>query len=326
MKTSRFKRWIHSLERLNTQQERILQELLLAKATRKEVSHLLETPYQQITCPHCNGNNSVRWGKRNDLQRYRCKSCQKTFNSLTGTPLAHLHRKGHWLDYAHCLKEGLTVRKAAETCNIHRNTAFRWRHRFLENSKSVKAKQLQGIVEASETAFLKSEKGNKHLGRSPRKRGFKPESQDRNQEVVYVFVSRDRNKNTFDSIFETFTTETLSRQLPEHISSDVLFCSARKEIYRRFTKEHQLRHGTLNLARGEWIKKDIVHLKNVRAYHRRMHEWIRYRFRGVATKYLENYISWLRELDEFSGKITPQTILLRAKKAGPYKDLPYLVT
>lgn len=326
MKTSQFKKWIQSLERLNTQQERVLQALLLAKVTRKQVSHLLETPYQQITCPHCTSPRFVRWGKRNDLQRYRCNNCHKTFNSLTGTPLARLHRKGHWLDYAQCLKEGVTIRKAAEICNIHRNTAFRWRHRFLKNSKSVKAKHLQGIVEASETSFLKSEKGNKHLGRSPRKRGSKALDHEQKEKLVYVFVSRDRNKNTYDSIFEKFNTKTLSEKLPDHISSDALFCSAQKEIYKRFTKQHHLRHGTLNLARGEWIKKDIVHLKNVHAYHRRMQEWILDRFRGVATKYLENYVSWLRELDEFNGKITPKAILLRAKSPGTYKSLPYLVT
>jgi transposase-like protein len=54
----------------------------------------------------------------------------KTFNSLKKTPLAGLRRKGHWLNYSECLKEGLTIREAAKRCGIHRNTSFRWRHRF----------------------------------------------------------------------------------------------------------------------------------------------------------------------------------------------------
>ncbi len=50
------------------------------------------------------------------------------------------------------------------------------------------------------------------------------------------------------------------------------------------------------------------------------------RFNGVATKYLENYISWYRELDEFKDRLTPKTILLRAKSGGEYKKQPLIMT
>lgn len=326
MKTSSFKRWVQALDDLNTLQARILQERLEAKAQKKKVSLLLETPYQQIRCPHCHQCEFVRWGKRNDLQRYKCKICKKTFNSLTATPLARLHRKGHWLAYANCLKDGFSVRRSAEECDIHRNTAFRWRHRFLENSKTIKAPNLQGIVEVSETSFLRSEKGNKRLDRAARKRGSKAVTKDNKSDFVYVLVGRDRNKNTFDSILNDFTTQTLTKTLHSHISKDALFCSDKKDLYRIFTKEHHFRHGQIDTNHGEWVKKDIVHLKNVISYHQRLREWIFNRFRGVATKYLDNYISWLRELDEFDNSIPPETILLRAKKSGVYKDQPHSVT
>ena len=56
------------------------------------------------------------------MQRYKCRECKKTFNSLTGTPLANLQKKGHWLDYSYCLTQGYTIRKAAKICsNIHRH-------------------------------------------------------------------------------------------------------------------------------------------------------------------------------------------------------------
>jgi hypothetical protein len=50
------------------------------------------------------------------------------------------------------------------------------------------------------------------------------------------------------------------------------------------------------------------------------------RFNGVATKYLENYLSWYRELDEFKEDLTPLTILIRAKLGGEYKKQPLTVT
>ena len=41
-----------------------------------------------------------RWGISNGMQRYRCKSCLKTFNAATGTPLARLRKKEKWLEYS----------------------------------------------------------------------------------------------------------------------------------------------------------------------------------------------------------------------------------
>ena len=50
----------------------------------------------------------------------------------TGTPLARLWLKAKWLDYLDALLDSRAVRPAAKRVDVHRNTAFRWRHRFLE--------------------------------------------------------------------------------------------------------------------------------------------------------------------------------------------------
>jgi transposase-like protein len=41
------------------------------------------------------------------LQRYKCRGCQRSFNALTGTPLARLRQKGKWLAQAEVVREGL---------------------------------------------------------------------------------------------------------------------------------------------------------------------------------------------------------------------------
>jgi len=326
MQTKKFKSWLKSLENLNTLQERILKEQLETKANRKHVSRTLETPYDQVFCPYCQSKDFTRWGKRNDLQRYRCKSCKKTFNSLTGTPLAHLQRKGHWLDYAQCLKEGLSIRKAAKRCNIHPNTAFRWRHRFLQKANTIRPTHLEGIVEAREAFFRKSEKGTRNLKRTPHKRSKKYNKSRRKQDYVCVFVSRDRNRNTTDAILENFEARSIQNFLTKYISKDALFCSESLTIYKKVARSNQIRHGTLNLSKGETVKKDIVHIQHVNQYQKQFKEWIYNHFHGVATKYLHNYLSWHREQDEFNFNIPPQTLLLRAKSGGEYKSQPQLIT
>src|SRR5690606_39105366 len=103
--------------------------------------------------------------------RYRCCACAKTFNALTGTPLARLRHKSKWLSFVQQRLASLTVRQAARETGVHRNTSFRWRHRFLDGVKDDRPGRLHGITEADETYFLESNKGARHLPRPPRKRG-----------------------------------------------------------------------------------------------------------------------------------------------------------
>lgn len=319
MDSSRFRKFIKSLDELTLQQDRILRQHMAKKANKKKVARTLETPYSEQKCPHCGSSKLYRWGIANDMQRYRCKECKRTFNSLTGTPLARLRRKGHWLDYMRCLKEGFSVRKTAELCSVHPNTSFRWRHRFLVNSQNIKPSHLDGIVEAQERYFRCSEKGSRKLNRPARKRGRDGNKKEFKTPKICVFVSRDRYTNTFDAILDRFKASELSNVLKPYISHDALFCSDSRSVFRRYTLDANLRHGRLQLSKGEVVRKDIVHIRNVTHYHNQLYDWLIKRFRGVATKYLPNYLGWIRELDEFENKITPQTLLLRAKAGGKYK-------
>ena len=78
-------------------------------------------------------------GLRIDLKRYMCKACGRTFNALTGTPQAGLRLREKWLDYARALVDGISLRKAAERTDIHLETSFRWRPRFLAVARDKKA-------------------------------------------------------------------------------------------------------------------------------------------------------------------------------------------
>ena len=133
---------------------------------------------------------------------------QPPFNALTGTPLAHLHKREKWLEYARAIVDGLTLRKAATRVGVHLETSFRWRHRFLATSKTTKAKRLSGIVEADETFILKSAKGSRRLvGRAPRKRGGKPKKTGTSpDDYDIVLIARDRSGAT------TITSCTISRR------------------------------------------------------------------------------------------------------------------
>ena len=104
------------------------------------------------TCPRCGAHGAMANGKSRGLQRYLCRSCNRTFGAVTNTPMDGLHRKEIWLTYGECLANGDTVAVAAERCDIAVSAVFRWRHRLLARI-STNTEKLTGIVEAYETFF-----------------------------------------------------------------------------------------------------------------------------------------------------------------------------
>ena len=104
-------------------------------------------------CPYCQSEAVGRWGSANGMRRYRCKPCNVALNCLTGTPLAQLHKRELWGEHAQALVDGISLRKVADRIGVHVETAFRWRHRVLKTPKALKAKVLDGTVEADETLF-----------------------------------------------------------------------------------------------------------------------------------------------------------------------------
>ena len=148
-------------------------------------------------CPKCQAGRVVRNGQADGLQRYKCRSCGVSFNALTGTPLARLRHRSKWVEQAKAMHEGLSVRKAAARMNVHRTTAFRWRHRFLVVACEAKARNLAGVAEADETYVLRSYKGQRsklhaEQNRKPRRRGGEAAKRGLAAEQVPILVLRNR--------------------------------------------------------------------------------------------------------------------------------------
>ena len=251
-------------------------------------------------CPHCKSMHVIRNGHASGLQRYRCRECCKTFSALTGTPLNRLHKRGKWLDQAKALQDGQTLREVARTLQIHLSTAHRWRHRFLVAPNAVQPQALTGIAEADETMFLLSFKGKRSgLDRKARKRGGKATQRGLSHEQVPVLVVRDRAGATMDCVLKAMDMATLSAALKPFLMKDVVLCTDGSKALAGAARELGVEHHAVNLSAG--IRVDGAwHVQNVNAYHSRLKAWVQ-KFRGVATRYLANYLGWFRAIDREKG-------------------------
>ena len=264
-----------------------------------------------LACPDCQQTAYSRCGHANGLQRFKCKACGRTFNSLTGTPLARLRLKTRWLAYFDCLRDAAcTVKSAADKVGVHASTSFRWRHRFLKWTRLDRPARLEGIVEADETFLLESQKGSRNITRAPRKRGGVASKRGISKDLVNIVVARDRSGKTVDFIAGrgALTASALHTHLLAKLAPDVLLVSDANAAYKKFAREARIAHRSVNLRQGVRVINE-VHIQNVNAYHSRFKGWLQH-FRGVATRYLDNYLGWRWAID--MGRINSADRFLRA--------------
>jgi transposase-like protein len=302
MKAPRFKGWFAKLPLLNQLQRRQVLDALHPAAGLDQVVALIgEVRTAGRCCPGCGNARCYRHGFANDLQRYRCCACGRTFNDLTGTPLARLRHKAKWLAYSQVLLDSLPVGKAADRVGVHRNTAFRWRHRFLHWVKLDRPAALNGIIEVDETFLLESQKGSRTLDRPPRRRGGHAAKRGISSELDCILVARDREGRTVDAVTGrgALTAAQLERDLLPRLDRQASLVSDSHAAYRAFARKHRIAHETVNLRAGVRARRLgnlAIHVQNVNAYHQRFKTWL-LGFRGVASRYLPNYLGWRWALD-----------------------------
>lgn len=279
-----------------------------------EVQRLLDQRLEDDPkCPHCGSKRTEGWGReRNGLKRSRCLDCKRTFNPLTGTPLAGLRKKERWLSYAAALNESLPVRKAAKVCQVNKNTAFKWRHRFLKAQNQSKDQSLTGIAEVDEIFLLESFKGQRKLPRVPRKRGGVAEKSGLSAEQIPILIARDRAGAHIDAVLPDRSEAAVRPVLEGKLSKDdTLLCMDGDKALIAFAEAEGIEYELIIASKGEHVHEKVLHIQNVNAYGSRFKQWLG-RFNGVATKYLPSYLGWRRWLEKGEDIVTPKNAIASA--------------
>lgn len=301
-----YRRWLSAVENLTPSQRAHAVEVLQGTPAATQAVEAIENRIDdERRCPHCRTPGAVGRGQASGLRRFRCKGCGKTFNALTGTPFAGLRKKECWLDFATTLRDGDTVRTAATACGVAKTTAFRWRHRFLKTA-TAGATVLAGIVEADESFFLFSQKGTRNLDRPARHRGGKATKRGLSKEQVAVLVAADRSGATLSAVLPELSSAGIQPILEPAIAKDALLVTDGGTYYPKVARELGINHEELNQSAGERVRGDL-HIQTVNSRHEALKGFVRH-FRGVASKYLPNYVRWFH-ISVLQKSATPQSCL-----------------
>lgn len=261
----------------------------------KEIRDQLFTNTVQ-KCAHCESPNFIGWGIDKGLKRFKCKDCNRTFTEFSGTWISHLHHKDLVDRYVRLLLTEKSVSKIAIELQISIQTAFDWRHKILSALNHVDKGEFKEITESDETFFLHSNKGEKQSDRKPRKRGGRSKKRGISNEQVAVIVTADRNRE-LDLTVATMgriSKKDIADAIGNRVTDETILCTDSHASYKGFALDNNLDHHPIKAITKEYVKNKVYHIQHVNSIDSRLKPWINIKFKGVSTKYLQNYLTWFR--------------------------------
>jgi transposase-like protein len=281
------------------QQDMIIKEIeQLLTASAADVREKQSTHHQSCgpSCPECQSTNFRRNGHQQGQQVYLCKDCGRQYRQSSGTFISWLKKPELLHTYIRHMLQGHSLRKCADLTNISLQTSFDWRHKVLTAIGKVNQDvTFSGIVESDEIFIAHSEKGNKNLTRSPRKRGksLKVKKQrgiGQDQVAVISTVDRQGNQSFVVATRGRISKSDIDKVLSGKLAKDATLCTDSHRSYTAFSKSNKLKHVKINASKGQ-IVKGIYHVQHVNQKASDLRDFIR-SFKGVSTKYLQNYLNW----------------------------------
>jgi hypothetical protein len=272
-------------------------------------------------CPHCAGREIIAWGRANGLTRFGCKSCGRTFNALTKTPMARLRKRELWIDHARAMiekqkpvEDRRSLRRSSDdrfslaspvsriACDGQAASADRHRR----GRRDLPPRILQGppvrfAPQAAQTWRI-GETSRPLSGKHSRSYRARSQGRDLRRRLASGRQRLDRR-----ALAGVVTCE------------NHLVCDGGRALA-AFARKAKIPLHAVPAPGKPTAEAPHLHINNVNAYHGRLKQWLN-RFNGVATKNLPNYLGWRRALEAWGDLATPRNWIKSAIGDGPYQQL-----
>ncbi len=244
-------------------------------------------------CPRCRCEYVTKAGVHNGRQVYKCKNCKYQFRETAKSLVYYSHKYYLLVDYIKCMLEGKSLRACASEVGISLPTSFRWRHKILSAIQGLEGGiNFSGITEADELLLQYSEKGRRYKSPEEKEQAIKTIHPN-----VAVLVMTDREGNLlFKHTGENRVQNSqIKEELKRRVSENNLICFKPNDEFKQAVMESPskkviVRRKTKGLA----IYSVNVAEKKITNFL----VWMM-RFRGVATKYLQNYLMWFVVMNKY---------------------------
>ena len=226
-------------------------------------------------CPYCESKEIIKYGNYRSIQRYKCKeeSCGRTFTNNIYNKFRYSKKfKDKWKEYFELLNKGLTIRECAAELNITIVTAFFWRHRFLYDIKSKHyIEKITSYVELTKMVVVENFKGSREIPNSKRDKITIVNALNDSIDIIPIIAAR--KHLGFYEIRDNIIPRLDRRAYVEGITD------GRLKIFAKTFNE-------INKVQLKKVKEKTIDIQ----YSIKAKKWLS-KFRGVATKYLDHYLS-----------------------------------
>lgn len=223
-------------------------------------------------CPHCSDSNFIKYGLYNEIQRYKCKKCNKTFSKTTKSLWSYSKKSASkWIMFTELMLEKKSLRYCAQKLKINLVTAFYWRHKILHGlTLDSIPNKLNGDIHISKTMIIENFKGSRKMKNIKR-------------ENIWIIAVKGKEDTMLTS--PICKTHWDLKKFNEKI-----YCKIDKKSYitaygdrylEAIAKNHNKKLSKQYTEEEKRIKYIIYNLRT----------WLD-GFYGIATKYLEKYLSW----------------------------------
>ncbi|GKU23212.1 IS1/IS1595 family N-terminal zinc-binding domain-containing protein [Clostridium folliculivorans] len=244
------------------------------------------------SCPLCGSTCHIKYGFYNGIQRYKCKVCQKTFSRTTNSLWSYSKKNARtWLEFTELMTENKTLKFCAEKLNISIGTAFYWRHKILQAlSTDSTPDSLSGVV---------------HIGKVIIKESFKG---CRDKEIIASATPRENiwiigAKGEEDSMF----IKPVFKYYWDKIAfNEKVYSKIEKKSYIAPCADRNINSVAIRHNKNKSIKVEAEY--RIKYLWPNLKKWISI-FHGVASKYLQRYLSFF--------------IIMNLDKVMDYMDLIY---
>jgi len=244
-------------------------------------------------CPRCRCEHVTKAGVHNGRQVYKCKKCKYQFRETAKSLVYHMHKYPLMLDYLKCMLEGKSLRACAREVGISLPTSFKWRHKILSAIQGLESGiSFSGITEADELLMQYSEKGRKYKSLEEKEQAMNTVHPN-----VAVLVMTDREGNLlFKHTGENrVQNNQIKEELKRRVSENNLICFKPNDEFKQAVMESSSKK---ILVRGKTKGLTVYSVKIAEKKINNFLVWMM-KFRGVATKYLQNYLMWFVVMNKY---------------------------
>lgn len=236
-------------------------------------------------CPNCSRNNYIKYGSYKGIQRYKCKDCMKTFSNITNSIFSYTKKDlDKWIKFIELMMKKKSLRVCAKKLHINLATAFYWRHKILRGFKLDNIPEdLYGDVHINKTIIVENFKGCRNIKTTKRKN-------------IWVIAAKGEKDSLIAMpVFKDFWDWTIFNEKIYYRIPKGSYMVAYNDRYISIkAKEHNKRLIKERIKEREDNRIKYITMK--------LKQWLR-TFKGIATKYLEEYLSFFilfnldREID-----------------------------